>query len=99
MWEEFDSFLKDASFAGVDVYWNDGEDGMSGAEEGDLAIRSFALFPFSIIFVLVYLIYMQDSFFVGLAGIGQILLTFVPSLLLYRYVVGEGTSVFDWPVL
>jgi hypothetical protein len=32
---------------------------------------------------------MQDSMFIGLMGIMQIMLAFVPTLLVYRYVVGE----------
>ena len=85
LWEEFDSFLKDAGFDNVDVYWQDSEQAMAQAEAGYLATKSFALFPLSVIGVLLYLIIMQDSFFVGLAGIMQILLCFVPTLILYRY--------------
>eukprot|EP00977_Amphora_coffeiformis_P009253 scaffold2102_cov161-Amphora_coffeaeformis.AAC.37 len=89
LWEEFDSFLNDASFGNVQVYWSDNQGGMLLAEEGALAIASFVLFPLSVFGVMVYLIIMQDSIFIGLAGIMQILLCFIPTLLLYRYVFGE----------
>lgn len=86
LWEEFDSFLKNADFDGVDVYWSDNENGMLDAESGDLAMKSFALFPLSVIGVMIYLIIMQDSCFIGLAGIMQIMLSFIPTIILYRYV-------------
>ena len=89
LWKEFDSFLQSASFDNVQVYWSDDQNGMLIAEEGALAIASLALFPLSVIGVMIYLIIMQDSFFIGLAGIMQILLCFFPTLLLYRYVFGE----------
>eukprot|EP00549_Striatella_unipunctata_P025511 CAMPEP_0118725018 /NCGR_PEP_ID=MMETSP0800-20121206/32911_1 /TAXON_ID=210618 ORGANISM="Striatella unipunctata, Strain CCMP2910" /NCGR_SAMPLE_ID=MMETSP0800 /ASSEMBLY_ACC=CAM_ASM_000638 /LENGTH=846 /DNA_ID=CAMNT_0006633679 /DNA_START=84 /DNA_END=2624 /DNA_ORIENTATION=+ len=88
LWDTYDSFLKGASFDGVDVYFADTEGGMSAAEQGYSATQSFLLFPFSVLFVLVYLIYMQDSIFVGCVGIMQILLSFVPGLILYRYIFG-----------
>ena len=89
LWETFDAFLKEADFEGVDVYFSDSKDGMRIAEEGYLAEQSIALFPVSVLLVLMYLIVMQDSFFIGVAGITQIILAFVPTLLLYRYVVPE----------
>ena len=89
LWEEFDSFLKSADFGDVEVYWSDSESAMLDAEAGELAVRSFSYFPLSVFGVLIYLIVMQDSFFIGLAGIMQILLSFVPALLLYRYVFTE----------
>mmetsp|Transcript_30522 Transcript_30522/g.71389 ORF Transcript_30522/g.71389 Transcript_30522/m.71389 type:complete len:720 (+) Transcript_30522:111-2270(+) len=89
LWEEFDSFLKDAGFEGVDVYFNDNEAEMSGAEEGYLALQSFSLFPVSIVLVLTYVIVMQSSFFIGCTGLMQVLLSFIPTLILYRYVFGQ----------
>lgn len=62
---------------------------MENAEAGLLAMQSISFFHFCLILVLLYLIYMQDSMFIGLMGIMQILLAFVPTLLVYRYVVGE----------
>ena len=89
LWDEFHSFLKQVDIPGVDIFWNDNEREMANAEVGYLAFQSFALFPLSIGLVLAYLIIMQDSFFVRPVGMMQILLAFVPSLILYRYILGE----------
>ncbi|CAB9508308.1 dispatched homolog 3 [Seminavis robusta] len=86
LWEEYDEFLKNAGFDGVEVYFSDTEGAMMDAETGYLAIQSFLLFPASLLFVLIYLIYMQDSFFIGFIGVMQIMLCFIPGLILYRYV-------------
>ncbi|CAB9512861.1 dispatched homolog 3 [Seminavis robusta] len=89
LWDEFDTYLKGASFGDVDVYFSDSEGQMAMAEGGYLAMVSFSFFPASIFFVLVYLTYMQDSIFIGLVGIMQILLSFLPGVLLYRYLFQE----------
>jgi len=89
LWNEFDSFLKSANFDGVEVYWSDSESAMRNAEESELAMKSFAFFPASLCMVLLYLIYMQDSFFIAFMGMAQIMLTFVPSLIFYRYVLAQ----------
>ena len=88
LWEEYDSFLKKASFEGVDVFFSDTENAMRDAETGYLAMESLKLFPASLLFVLFYLIYMQDSIFIGVVGMMQILLSFIPALILYRYLFG-----------
>lgn len=85
LWDELDAYLKEASFGDVEVYFADSQGGMSMAEGGYLAMVSFSFFPASIGFVLLYLTYMQDSFFIGLVGIMQILLSFLPGVILYRY--------------
>ena len=89
LWDEFDSYLKGVNIPGVDLYWNDNKNGMSNAETSYLATQSFSLFPISIVLVLLYLIIMQDSFFIGCMGIMQILLAFVPTLILYRYIIQQ----------
>jgi len=86
LWEEYDSFLKSADFGDVEVYWADSEDGMQWAEESQLALESMKFFPLSLLMVLCYLIYMQDSFFIATMGILQILLTFIPSIICFSYV-------------
>lgn len=52
-------------------------------------MQSVSFFPASLLMVLCYLIYMQDSFFIALMGMAQIMLTFLPSLIFYRYVLGQ----------
>lgn len=52
-------------------------------------MQSMAFFPASLLIVLCYLIYMQDSFFIAFMGMAQILLTFIPSLIFFRYVLGQ----------
>lgn len=89
LWDTYDSYLKDLDIDGIDIYWADSEGGMQTAESGQLALQSIILFPFSLVIVLLYLMYMQDSLFIGLMGIMQILLSFVPVILVYRYVVGQ----------
>lgn len=89
LWDTYDSYLKGVDIDGVDLYWGDSEGGMENAEGGYLAMRSFIFFPFSLFIVLLYLMYMQDSMFLGLMGVMQILLSFAPVLLVYRYVIGQ----------
>eukprot|EP00039_Didymoeca_costata_P004170 m.71768 g.71768 ORF g.71768 m.71768 type:complete len:1159 (+) comp12276_c0_seq1:222-3698(+) len=86
LYQEFDSFLKDSSFEGVDVYWNDDVGAMANAEAGRLALQSFALIIGSITFVLFYFMFMNDSIFLACMGMMQIFLCFIPGILLYRYV-------------
>lgn len=57
--------------------------------QGQLAMQSMAFFPASLMMVLCYLVWMQDSFFIALMGMTQILLTFIPSLIFFRYVLGQ----------
>ena len=90
--DTFDEYLKgqaERSNLKFDIYWNDQEGGMHDAEIGSLAIASMIFFPISLVIVLLYLMYMQDSIFLGFAGIGQILLSFIPTILVYGYVIGE----------
>jgi len=89
LWDEFDSFLKGLNHPDFDVYWGDSANGMTAAESGYLVIQSFVLFPFSLLIVLIYLAFMQDSIFIGVAGMGQIMLSFVPTLILYQYIFGQ----------
>lgn len=89
LWDEFDSYLKSLNLENIDVYFADSEGGMAMAEGGYLALVSFSFFPASIAFVFLYLTYMQDSFFIGLVGIMQILLSFLPGIVLYRYVIQQ----------
>jgi hypothetical protein len=61
LWEEFDSYLKNAGFEGVDVYFDDTEGAMRDTEVGMLAIESFGLLPASIVFVLAYLVFSKHE--------------------------------------
>ena len=44
----------------------------------------------SFIFVYMYCLFMLDSLFLATMALGQIMLSFVPGILIYRFVFGYG---------
>ncbi|KAK3242148.1 Patched domain-containing protein [Cymbomonas tetramitiformis] len=90
LYHAFHSELGGMNIAGVEVYWGDTAKQMMLIEIGVVMNEAFTWLAIAILFVYLYLILMLDSVFLASMGMGQILLAFFPSLLLYKFVLQQN---------